>query len=213
MRFDETVPDPKAVEGAAFADAFDGIGTASFLVNAGTRVVHANAAGHAMLAAADVLRAPNGRLSATEAEADRALRETLAAAGFSEAAAGTRGVAVPLVSRGGERFVAHVLPLTSGARRKAGAAYEAVAALFVHRATLGTPAAPEVIAKAYQLTPTELRVLLAIVEVGGAPEVADALGIGEATVKFHLKRLFAKTGARRQADLVKLVAGFVSPLA
>jgi DNA-binding CsgD family transcriptional regulator len=56
-------------------------------------------------------------------------------------------------------------------------------------------------------------VLLAIVDVGGAPEVADALGIGEATVKFHLKRLFAKTGARRQADLVKLVAGFVSPLA
>ena len=61
-------------------------------------------------------------------------------------------------------------------------------------------------------TPTELRVLLGIVQVGGAPEVADALGIGEATVKFHLKRLFAKTGARRQADLVKLVAGFVSPL-
>ncbi|MBX9826036.1 MAG: helix-turn-helix transcriptional regulator [Xanthobacteraceae bacterium] len=68
-------------------------------------------------------------------------------------------------------------------------------------------------AKTDQLKPTELRVLLAIAEVGGAPEVADALGIGEATVKFHLKRLFAKTGARRQADLVKLVAGLVSPLA
>jgi DNA-binding CsgD family transcriptional regulator len=212
MRQDVTVPDPEATEAAAFADAFDGIGAASFLVDAGTRVVHANAAGRAMLAAGEVLRAPCGRLAATEAEADRALREIFAAVLRGDAAA-VRGVAVPLVSRGGERFVAHVLPLTSGTRRKAGVAYDAVAALFVQRATLGAPAAPEAIAKAYQLTPTELRVLLAIVEVGGAPEVAEALGIGEGTVKFHLKRLFAKTGARRQADLVKLVAGFVSPLA
>jgi len=213
MRQDVTVPGPKAAEAAAFADAFDGIGAASFLVDASTRVVHANAAGHAMLAAGDVLRAPNGRLAATEAEADCTLREIFAAAGFDDSTVGVKGVAVPLVSRDGERFVAHVLPLSSGTRRKAGAAYDAVAAMFVQRATLGTPAAPEAIAKAYQLTPTELRVLLAIVEVGGAPEVADALGVGEATVKFHLKRLFAKTGARRQADLVKLVAGFVSPLA
>jgi len=49
--------------------------------------------------------------------------------------------------------------------------------------------------------------------VGGAPEVAEALGIAETTVKFHLKHLFEKTGAGRQADLVKLVAGHMSPLA
>ena len=54
--------------------------------------------------------------------------------------------------------------------------------------------------------------LLAIVEVGGVPESAVALGIAESTVKTHLGRLFAKTGARRQADLVKIVAGFASPL-
>ena len=55
--------------------------------------------------------------------------------------------------------------------------------------------------------------LLAIVEVGGVPEVAEALGVGEATVKTHLHRLFARTEIRRQADLVKLVAGFANPLA
>jgi DNA-binding NarL/FixJ family response regulator len=57
-----------------------------------------------------------------------------------------------------------------------------------------------------------LRVLLAIVDVGGVPESAVALGIAESTVKTHLGRLFVKTGARRQADLVKIVAGFASPL-
>jgi DNA-binding CsgD family transcriptional regulator len=51
-----------------------------------------------------------------------------------------------------------------------------------------------------------------VVQVGGVPETAEALGIGEATVKTHLHRLFSKTGATRQADLVKLVAAFSNPL-
>ena len=66
--------------------------------------------------------------------------------------------------------------------------------------------------QAFSLTPTELRVLLAIVDVGGVPEVAAALGVADTTVKTHLGRLFEKTGAARQADLVKLVAGFSTPL-
>ena len=97
-------------------------------------------------------------------------------------------------------------------RRDTGNAYKAVAALFVHTAPLDAPAPPAVIAKTFKLTPSELRVLLAVVEVGGVPMVAEALGIAENTVKTHLKRLYAKTGANRQADLVKLVAKFASPL-
>ena len=119
---------------------------------------------------------------------------------------------MPLTARDGEHYVAHALPLTSGERRRAGRGYAAVAALFVHKAALETPSPPETIARLYNLTPTELRVLLAVVEVGGVPEVAEALGIGEATVKTHLHRLFGKTDTARQADLVKLVAGFSSPL-
>jgi DNA-binding CsgD family transcriptional regulator len=53
---------------------------------------------------------------------------------------------------------------------------------------------------------------MAIVEVGGVPEVAPVLGISETTVKTHLGRLFEKTRTKRQADLVKLVAAFMSPL-
>jgi len=52
-----------------------------------------------------------------------------------------------------------------------------------------------------------------IVDVGGVPEVAAALGVAATTIKTHLGRLFAKTGVARQADLVKLVAGFSTPLA
>jgi hypothetical protein len=38
------------------------------------------------------------------------------------------------------------------------------------------------------------------------------MGISVSTVKTHLRRLFAKTGTDRQADLVKLVAGYANPL-
>ena len=68
------------------------------------------------------------------------------------------------------------------------------------------------IARRYALTPMELRVLLGIVDVGGVPECAEALGVAQTTVKWHLGHLFQKTGTARQADLVKLVAGFSNPL-
>jgi DNA-binding CsgD family transcriptional regulator len=108
--------------------------------------------------------------------------------------------------------VAHVLPLTSGARRKASVAYSAVAAVFVRKAALELPHPLETSANTFKLTPAEMRVLMMIVEVGGVPEAAPVLGISETTVKTHLQRIFAKTATGRQADLVKLVAGYMSPL-
>jgi DNA-binding CsgD family transcriptional regulator/PAS domain-containing protein len=206
------VIDLKAIEAATFADALDGLSAGMFLLDPDGRIVHANAAGRAILAADDVLRAVGDRLVAGEPEIDRLLRDVLIAAGNGDAAIGIKGIALPLIAHDGERHIAHVLPLTSGARRRAGIATSAAAALFVHKAALEIPSPPQAIARAYKLTPTELRVLLAIVEIGGGPEVAEALGIADGTVKTHLGRLFEKTGAKRQADLVKLVAGFSSPL-
>jgi DNA-binding CsgD family transcriptional regulator len=121
---------------------------------------------------------------------------------------GRRGIAVPLKARDDERYIAHVLPLTSGARRKAGISYGAVAAIFVRRAALDLPSPPVAIAQVFKLTQAELRVLFSILAMGGAAEVAEVLGIPEATVKTHLHHVFEKTGTGRQADLVKLVAGY-----
>ncbi len=205
--------DLKSAEAAALADTLDNLSAGMFLVDASGGIVHANVAGHDILHANDYLKAVSGRLTAGDPQADRSLHETFAAASQGDGAIGTNGIALPLVARDGTRHVAHALPLTSGARRRAGMAYAAAAALFVHEASLDTPSPPEVIAKSYKLTPTELRILLAIVEVGGVPEVAGALGVSPETVKTHLSRLYEKTGAHRQADLVKLVAGFAGPLA
>ena len=166
-----------------------------------------------ILGAADFLRTVHGRLVAGDARTNAAFREILAAADAGDAAVGVKGIALPLTAHDGEHYVAHVLPLTSGVRRQAGLAFNAVAALFIRKAALAASATPDVIGRMYKLTPAELRVLLAIVDVGGVPEVAAALGVASTTIKTHLNRLFEKTGVCRQADLVKLVAGFSTPLA
>jgi len=202
----------QTAEVATFADTLDGIRAGMLLVDARGRIIHANASGHALLAERSLLHSAGGKLAANDAGAEQALHEVFLAAGSGDAAVGTKGIAVPLIKRDGERYVAHVLPLTSGARRRAGTDYAAAAVLFVQKAALEMPSPPEVIAKTFKLTPTELRVLIAIVEVGGVAETAEALGIGRGTVKTHLLRVFAKTGTSRQAELVKLVAGFFNPL-
>jgi DNA-binding CsgD family transcriptional regulator len=195
-------------EAATFADALDSLGAGLFLVDATSRIVHANASARALLHERSVLRASNDRLVACDAGSAQALAQVVSQAAGATAVG--RAIAVPLRARDGEHYIAHVLPLACSARRCAGA--PAIATVIAHKVTLGLPTPPEAIAGLYGLTPTELRVLLAIVEVGGVRETAEVLGIGEATVKTHLHRVFGKTGVNRQADLVKLVAGFANPV-
>lgn len=201
----------KSTEAETFTGVLDSLKAGMFLIGPAGRIVHANAKGHEMLAEGDPLRGTGGRLAALDSVSDGGLQEIIAAAGDGDAAIGVKGIALPLADRRATRYVAHVLPLASAIRRRAGASNAAVAAIFVREATLELISPPEAIAKAFKLTPTELRILLAIVEVGGVPEVAMALGIAESTVKTHLGRLFEKTGAKRQADLVKILASYASP--
>lgn len=204
--------DLSQAEAATFADILDGLSPAIFLVDAEGQVVHGNAAGRSVLDKGDLLRTVHGRLTAIDTQVDQALHSAFIAAGKNDAEIGAKGSALPLKGRAGERYVAHVLPLTVGEKRKTGAASNAVVALFVRKAELEAEPSSEVIGKTYKLTPTELRVLRAIVDVGGVRQVAENLGVADTTVKTHLGRLFEKTGVSRQADLVKLVAGYSSVL-
>ena len=132
------------VKAAALADSLDALASAMFIVDGTRRIVHANASGNLMVSNGNVLRAPGGRLHANDAAADQALLDIFTAAKDGDAALGKQGIAVPIMARDDERYVAHVLPMTSAGRRKAGASYGAVAAVFVRKAALDLPPRPDV---------------------------------------------------------------------
>jgi DNA-binding CsgD family transcriptional regulator len=198
-------------ESATFIDTLDGLRAGIFLLDAKLRIVHANRSGYDMLAQNLLLCTAGGRLTIKQHEANRMLDRSVAAAANGDPLSG-KGLSVFLQAGDGDNYVAHLLPLTSVERHCTRALYQAVAALFVCRAEPELGTSTEIIAKHYSLTPMEVSVLLAVADIGGVPEVARTLGIAQSTVKTHLLRVFAKTGTRRQVELVKLVAGLSNPL-
>ena len=205
------VLDLQTMRAAAFGEAIDGLATAVFLLSQQGALVHANRSGEAMLEAEDPLKLVRGMLTGADEGIRRALNEVFAAAS-GEAGVETDGIAAALVGRGGDHFTAHILPLTSGARQQTGANFSAVAALFVRKAIIDLSAAIGAATQLYGFTPAEERVLSAVIEIGGVARVAAELGVAKRTVQTHLEHLFEKTGSRRQADLVKLIAGYDAPV-
>jgi DNA-binding CsgD family transcriptional regulator len=206
------VIDLHRVEAAALADSLDELASGMFILDQTGRIIHANLSAHRLIAEANVLRAANGRIALLDPQDSRNLLDIFTIAQSGDAAVGRKGIAMPLTARTGERYVAHILPLTSGARRKAGVSYKATAAMFVRKAALDLPSPPEALANEFKLTAAEVRVMFAIAEIGGVPEVAPVLGISDQTVKTHLHRIYEKTGTKRQADLVKLLASYSARL-
>jgi len=190
----------------------DELRAAMFLLDGTGSITHTNQSGKDILERKDFLRNEQGRLVAVDLQLNRILREAAAASILGDGATRSESIALPFIAHDGERFVGHLLPLTAGRRRKTGIAYDATAVLFVTRASLDSMAASDLIKKIFKLTPAEARVLLAVVELGSVAETSRNLDIAESTVKTHLGRIFTKTDTKRQADLVKLVAAFSSPV-
>jgi DNA-binding CsgD family transcriptional regulator len=60
----------------------------------------------------------------------------------------------------------------------------------------------------FSLTPAEIRVTREVGQGGSLKDIAGMLGVMPSTIRTHLHHIFAKTGMRRQADLIRLVAQF-----
>lgn len=200
------------VEAASLSDALDGLAASIFLLNGESRLVYVNQSGKRMLHDGLVARKNGNAIMLCDKGADLALHQTSAAIAAGKLLS-QEGIAIAVRGLDGHPHMAHLLPLTSGARQKASRFHHAVAALFLRSARFERPAALDAMAQLYSLTPSEVKTLVGIVEQGSIPAVAKANNVSAETIKTHLKHIFEKTGTSRQAELVKLVAGIVSPLA
>jgi DNA-binding CsgD family transcriptional regulator len=192
----------QAVERATWRAVLDALSFAVLLVGLDLRLLHANRAGETLLRTADPLGLRAGRVSAPRSVA-AALAAALAAPAID---LNRRGLGIPARRSDGEELVLHVLPLG------AAAPLPAAAAVFVAPAIHPPPAPLAALAALFDLTPTETRVLELIGAGRTNAETAAALGVALSTVRTHLLRLFEKTGTRRQADLVALLASFALPV-
>jgi DNA-binding CsgD family transcriptional regulator/PAS domain-containing protein len=196
---------------AVLTETLDNVEAAVFLIGPNGRIVFVNEPGRAMLDEGALLHERRGTLAAVVPEAHRLLRDMLVAAEKDDMTAKGNGVSIPLSASPHGRWFAHVLPLTSGDRQRAGSLHSAVAAVFVRKRSPASPPPLEALAKLYSLTASEVRVLDAVMKVSGVRALADLLGSSQGTVKTHLQNLFRKTGTARQSDLVRLIAGFEPP--
>jgi len=197
--------DISAVTAATFAATLDAAPTPVVLVDEGLGIVHANSSGRDLLAERDGIVEARGRLSLPTAEQSHTLRTMLAELGDEAGIGHSAGIAL---ARNAGPALLHVLPLRHGPFRGA-LAPSAAGAVFI--ATGSSRLAPprDALAALYGLTPAESRVLAAIAAGATPLETAQQLGVGLGTARTHLLRLFAKTGTRRQADLIRL-AGSMS---
>jgi DNA-binding CsgD family transcriptional regulator len=193
----------------ALAETLDHAEVAVFLVGPDAEIVFANKVAQQQLLASTLVEKRRNKLGAIAPVADRTLRSVLVSAKKGDQSLGARGIAIPLTNESSqERWFAHVLPLTSSRRQQVGESYSAVAAVFVRKNAPNELSSLEGIAKLYKLRASEIRVLDALTKVSGVKEIAEFLGLSQATVKTHLQHLFRKTKTKRQNELMRLVAGF-----
>lgn len=202
--------DMAALAKTTFANALDSLQVPIFLVTGQLRVVHANPAASELIARKELLHLRDGILDCLSGPVASALKVAVDQAVHDEAAIGRKGLGIPVWRETGPAGALHVLPLRSG-RYSAGTG--PMAAIFVARTD--TPFVPPtgIAAALFGLTPAEARVFEQIAIGRTVSEVSEALEVERSTVRTHLLRLFEKTGAKRQAELIQLATSLTVPVA
>lgn len=174
------------------------------LVDTAGRLHAANATAEALLASRDGLVLERGRLRALDATDNGRLQALVAtAANPTRAVASTAPHALPIRRRGGERTLALIVaPLRGNLLRAAATA--ATVVVFVNDLAATPTGDPTALQTHLGLSPAEARLTLALTRGATVAEAAKALGVTEHTARTQLKRALARTGARRQAELVRL---------
>jgi len=193
----------KALAASAMA-ALDKVPTGIVLLTSSGLLMHANRRAHELANATAALRFDSsGRLQASSPAATGSLQRLIReAVGTATGKSLSHGGALRLTGRYGRRLHVLVTPLPLD---HAPFGEGAAAALFCSDpdATVGTVARQ--LESMFGMTPAEARLTEALVHGQSLQQYAEARSVSMSTVRTQLKAATAKTGTRRQADLVRIV--------
>lgn len=189
----------------AASQALEMMGLPAAVLGLRGHVLYANALFQDLIPGVFLDRA--ARLALAYAPADDMLANVIAGFSRTDLPQPVRSVPIP-AWRGANPMVVHLAPVRGRARDIFSFAGAIIVATPV---VAGAGPDAGLIAGLFDLTPAEAR--LAAVIAGGHPprDAALRLGVTEATARTTLKRILAKTGTRRQADLVGLLKTAAGP--
>ena len=183
--------------------ALDRWATGVLLVDRDARVIAANQAAEEILREQDGLFLEKGTLKATAARESAALhkliRERVVIGVSTGEAQGTMLVERPSGKRALALFVAPCV--RNDLFFDAAAAH---ALVFVSDPENSQPH-HEILQQLYGLTPAETNVAALVARGKTVKEIADETEVQENTIRIHLKRIFDKTGTKRQSELLKAI--------
>lgn len=185
----------------AASAALTALGLPAILLDAQGRVLSANALAEALTG---TLRwKARDEVAFFDRAADGLLREALGALDRPQHPPGVRTFPV----RDGETeatMVANVVPVRLSARDIFA---RTDAALILTPVGSGIAAPAELLQSLFDLTPAESRLARSVAEGEPIDAIARRARISRNTARSHLQRVLSKTGCRRQAELVSLLAG------
>jgi DNA-binding CsgD family transcriptional regulator len=189
----------------------DGLAVPIVLTDSKGMIAHANASARALLADGDPIASDRGVLRASVPSAAGGLAAAIAQTARPESRMGKIGIDMPVPYSDGRPGFAHVLPIGQGAVRGA-LGSSATAAVFFTPSS-GPPRLPAAAwAATFGFTSTEMRMLELLIQGQTVVEAGSAMGIAEPTARTHVANLMAKTGTKRQADLIQLATRLAPPV-
>jgi DNA-binding CsgD family transcriptional regulator/PAS domain-containing protein len=202
---------------AASEQVLQSMPRAAFVLDAEARLLLANPAGEALLGAGGGLYLRDGHLSAHDPRAQQRLcalvRESLGwqlqanARSLPKQGGCAEGeLLLPQAKQPARRLLVTPLPRARARASASPLLMPGLAAVLIIEAETIEPSLSEHLQQRFGLTPAEARLALEIAQGDGKNAAAERLGITFSTARTHLSRVFDKTGVRRQAELVRLVA-------
>ena len=183
-------------------DALDRWTTAVFLVDVGARVVAANRSATELLQQHDGLSIERGTLTTTTANESTLLHRLIREGTTTEASNGISRGTMLLERPSGKRPLC--VFVTPCARQGTFFGTAGHALIFVTDPENNQPHA-EVLQSLYGLTRAETNVAALLSAGQSVKEIAEGTEVQENTIRMHLKRIFDKTGTKRQSELLKAI--------
>ena len=174
------------------------------IVSENRRVIRINRAAAAILEDGGGLRLANGQIEAVNRHDHRHLCDIVARVGDRKNGESRQGEALYIARTASVKPLAVVVSPLAAPDVSAGADNPA-AAIFISDPTRLAATNTKNLRRIYDLTPTEAR-MAAYIAAGCSIDIsAKEMGVTRQTARTHLKRVFSKTGASRQGELVSLL--------